>query len=186
MGAERREIPTGTQLVAILNQTQVGFLRWTNGAADKAFLPLISNPDLKELRDSQGDADPSDWEEKTIGGQPKDPWQPAILLPFVNPKTCEAFTFSTSSLGGRRSAKQLIRGCVRQIRAAPETTRNHLPLVELGESHYVHPTNKSVGKLFNPEFAVVDWVPISDIAEALKHAGFDIINRDLGVEPTAA
>src|SRR5262249_14935810 len=43
-----------------------------------------------------------------------------------------AYTYATSSLGGCRAIKKLAATFAWQIRAAPETTTGHLPVVELG------------------------------------------------------
>jgi hypothetical protein len=181
-GRDKDKVALGTELVFILTETMVGYNRFTDGSPEHALVPLASNPDLKALRATLGDLDPDKWVEKTIGGLPKDPWLSSVLIPCIDPKTLDAYTFSSTSLGGVRAGKQLIRGCVKQVRAAPETTRNHLPLVALSESSYAHPS-KQVGTIFNPVLEVADWVPVSTVAEALKHHGFDIVNRDLGDEP---
>jgi hypothetical protein len=184
-GRDKREIPNGTQLVAIINQTMVGFQRWVDGRPERSFLPLSSDPDLKQLRESLGDTDTDAWEERTLGGAAKDPWSSAIMIPFVDPKTTDCFTFMTTSGGGVRGAKRLIRACVRQIRAAPETTSNHLPLVALGQESYTPKINKGV-TFFAPMFEVVDWVPTSSIADALRANGYEMVGHDLEVEPEAA
>jgi hypothetical protein len=183
-GKDKREVPLGTKLIALLSETAVGFLRWNNGSAEKALMPLSSDPNLKELRKSLGDLDADAWEEETFAGMPKDPWQEAILLPLVDPESLDAFTFSTSSFGGRKAAKRLIRACIKQVRAAPETTTGHLPLIELGTSSYQHSNNK-IGTIYAPKFEVLDWVPTSAANEALAHHGFGLARKDLDVEPTA-
>jgi hypothetical protein len=182
-GVESKAIPAGTEVIAILGQMMVSFIRWSDGTPEQRFVPLASNPNLKEFRSTLGDLDPDKWEDETVGGMPKDPWQPAVLIPFVNPKTVAAYTFSTSSFGGVKASKQMIKGAVRQQRAAPDTTRNHLPLVALGESSYAHP-NKTLGTIYTPVLDIVDWVPTADVAAVLKHGGFDALNVDLGAEPS--
>jgi hypothetical protein len=85
-------------------------------------------------------------------------------LPLKNLKTGAAYTYSTSSVGGTRAVKHLVATYAWQIRAAPETTANHLPVVELGVRSYKHSDRKR-GTIFNPVLTGIDWVPASAVTE---------------------
>src|SRR5262249_23735624 len=98
------------------------------------------------------------------GGQPEDPWKEAAYLPLKDLGKSAKFTYSTSSVGGTRAVKQLVTTYAWQIRAAPETTANHLPVVELGARSYKHPDRKR-GTIFNPVLTGVDWVPAAAVAD---------------------
>jgi hypothetical protein len=167
-GAQSVEVPIGTQLVAIIPAMLTGFVRWQDGElVDQVLQPLTEAYDPKALRASLGDTDQSQWP-KGDDGRPEDVWREAALLPLKNLTTGAEYTYSTSSLGGCRCVKQLVATYAWQLRAAPETTTGHLPVVELGVRSYKH-TDRKRGTIFNPVLTGVDWVPASAVTD--KNAG---------------
>jgi hypothetical protein len=117
----------------------------------------------KALRASLGDTDRIQWP-KGDDGEPEDPWKEAAYLPLKDLGKGAKFTYSTSSVGGTRAVKHLVATYAWQLRAAPETTANHLPVVELRARSYKHPDRKR-GTIFNPVLTGVDWVPASAVAD---------------------
>src|SRR5262249_10836168 len=99
----------------------------------------------------------------TTGG-PEDPWREGALLPLKNLKTGAEYTYSTSSVGGTRAIKHLVATYAWQLRAAPETTVNHLPVVELGARSYKHADRKR-GTIHNPTLDGVDWMRASAVLD---------------------
>jgi hypothetical protein len=159
-GSQGPEVPIGTQLAAIIPEMLAGFVKWVAGElAEQALVPVTEAYDPRELRASLGDTDRSQWP-KGDDGQPADVWREAALLPMKNLKTGAEYTYSTSSLGGCRAVKKLVATYAWQIRAAPETTANHLPVVELGARSYKHADRKR-GTIYNPLLTGIDWVPAS-------------------------
>jgi hypothetical protein len=159
-GAQGVEIPLGTQLVAIVPEMLAGYVKWSEGElVEQALVPVTDSYDPKALRLSLGDTDESRWP-RGDDGEPEDPWKEAAYLPLKNLKTGAEYTYSTSSLGGCRAVKKLVATYAWQIRAAPETTANHLPVVELGARSYKHADRKR-GTIFNPILTGIDWVPAS-------------------------
>jgi hypothetical protein len=135
----------------------VGHVKWRDGRlADERMVPLAPGFDLREHRATLDEADPALWE--MADGKPRDPWSESARLPMIDLRTKGRLTFSTSSVGGIRCVKQLIKGYVAQLQAAPETTTGHLPLVQLGSQPYQHPI-KSRGTLYNPVLQGIDWLP---------------------------
>ena len=57
-------------------------------------------------RKELGDLDQSEWEVGPDGNR-KDPWQNTRFVYLVDPVTAEAYTFSTSSWGGRQAVADL-------------------------------------------------------------------------------
>ena len=95
-GKERTEIEIGTRLVALA--TAAMWVRWEDG---KPVEHRVRQPGQRlPERDELGHDDEDEWE---VGpdGEPQDPWQNTRLVYLVDPETAEAFTFSTSSYGGR-------------------------------------------------------------------------------------
>ena len=164
-GAQGIEIPLGTQMVAIVPAMAGGFVRWQDGElAEQALTPVTETYDPRALRASLGDTDEGKW---PIGddGRPEDPWKEAAYLPMRDLRAGTAYTYATSSLGGCRAIKKLAATFAWQIRAAPETTTGHLPVVELGARSYKH-TDRKRGTIYNPVLTGVDWVPASAVTEA--------------------
>jgi hypothetical protein len=60
--------------------------------------------------------------------------------------------------------KKLVATYAWQLRAAPETTANHLPVVELGARSYKHADRKR-GTIFNPVLTGINWVSASVVAD---------------------
>jgi len=163
-GAQGLEVPIGTQLVAIVPQMLAGFVRWQDGElVEQVMQPITETYDPKQLRSSLGDTDRTRWPTGD-DGQPEDPWREGALLPLKNLKTGAEYTYSTSSVGGTRAVKHLVTTYAWQLRAAPETTAGHLPIVELGVRSYKHPDRKR-GTIYNPVLAGIDWVPASAVAD---------------------
>ena len=90
-------------------------------------------------------------------GKPKDPWQNTRFVYLVDPVTAEAFTFSTSSWGGRGAVSDLADQIQRMRFAQPGA----VPVVELQAA----PMLTKFGKKSKPWFKVVDWRFASPPAE---------------------
>jgi hypothetical protein len=139
-------------------------VKWSAGElVEQALVPVTEAYDPKALRVSLGNTERDQWE-KGEDGQPEDPWKEAAYLPLKNLKTGAEYTYSTSSLGGCRAVKKLVATYAWQLRAAPETTANHLPVVELGARSYKH-TDRKRGTIFNPVLTGINWVPASAVVD---------------------
>jgi hypothetical protein len=138
------EIETGTRLVALA--TAAMWVRWENGkpAEHRVREPGRRLPDREEL----GLLDEDAWEDGP-GGEPQDPWQNTRLVYLVDPQTAEAFTFSTSSWGGRGAVNDL----GDQIARMRTVRRDAVPIVELQAAEM--PTKH--GRKSKPVFKVVGW-----------------------------
>jgi hypothetical protein len=143
-GKEGTKVKENTQLVAV--GTAVGWVKWQGGkpVEYKMREPGRRLPDREEL-----DAlDESEWENGP-DGKPKDPWQFTRFVYLVDPFTAEAFTFSTSSWGGRGAVMDLADQIQRMRYARPGA----VPVVELRHA----PMMTKFGKKSKPLFKVVDW-----------------------------
>jgi AAA domain-containing protein/DNA primase RepB-like protein len=163
-GQQGVEVQAGTELAAIIPAMLVGFVRWQDGELiAQEMVPLTPDYDPRPLRASLGDTDRAMWP-KGEDGEPEDPWKEGALLPLKNLKTGAEYTYSTSSVGGCRAVKQLVGAYSKQIKAAPETTSGHLPVVQIGARSYQHQDRKR-GTIYNPVLEGIDWVHHSQIAE---------------------
>jgi hypothetical protein len=160
-GKDGLPVEDGRILVAIVPEALAGHVMFKDGElVDQAWLPAFKfNP--REHRAELGDLDQTLWatgeDEKPI-----DPWKEAVMLPMVDPATREEFTFSSFSIGGVRAAKRLASTYVKQMKAAPETTKGCLPVVALGSDSYKH-DDKRRGTIHNPIFENQDWIRASDL-----------------------
>jgi hypothetical protein len=144
-GQEGTEIEKGTRLVAL--GTAAAWVRWSGGkpVEYKVREPGRRLPDREEL----GDQNEDDWEAGPDGKTPRDPWQSTRFVYLVDPATAEAFTFSTSSWGGRGAVADLGDQIQRMRYANPHA----VPVVEL----HAAPMLTKFGKKSRPWLKVVDW-----------------------------
>jgi hypothetical protein len=151
-GKEGTAVENGTTLVAL--DSAAGWVRWQDGKPTEYRMrePKRRLPDREEL----GDSDEADWEAGP-DGKPKDPWQNTRFVYLVDPVTAEAFTFSTSSWGGRGAVSDLADQIQRMRFAQPGA----VPVVELQAA----PMLTKFGKKSKPWFKVVDWRFASPPAE---------------------
>src|SRR5262249_39588310 len=121
-GKEAGPIEKGTRLVA--TGTASAWTRWAGGRP----VEYRMKPSGKPLpdRETLGDTDPSIWE---VGPdkKPRDPWQHTKFVYLIDPDSAEAFTFSTSSFGGREAIINLADAITRVRSAHP----NAMPVVSL-------------------------------------------------------
>jgi hypothetical protein len=143
-GKERTAVPDGTQLVALA--TAAGWVRWEENKPVEYRMrePGRRLPDRDEL----GFDDEKEWEEGP-GGEPQDPWQNTRWAYLVDPHTAEAYTFSTSSWGGRGAVTTL----GDQIARMRSVHSDAVPVVELQAAEM--PTR--FGRKSKPVFKVVAW-----------------------------
>jgi hypothetical protein len=165
-GQEGTPLKEGTRLVAL--GTAAAWVRWVDGkpAEYQVRRPGESLPDRGDL----GDTDESKWE----GGpdcKPRDPWQNSRFVYLVDPATAEAFTFSTSSWGGRGAVIDL----GDQIKRMRFARQGALPVVEL----HAAPMQTKFGKKSKPWFKVVDWVGGADDNERQKQIESPARNGDM-------
>jgi hypothetical protein len=110
------------------------------------------------FRDELGYDDKSEWETGR-NGEPQDPWKNTRLVHLVDPETAEAFTFSTSSMGGRSAVADLGDQIGRMRAAHPDA----VPVVELRAAEM--PTKH--GRKSKPVFKVVGWKTASGEREEI-------------------
>ena len=95
-GKEGTKVDEGTALVAL--DTAAAWVKWEEGKPVEYRMRQAGYrlPEREEL----GDLEERDWEAGP-DNKPKDPWQNTRFVYMVDPVSAEAFTFSTSSWGGR-------------------------------------------------------------------------------------
>jgi len=148
-GKETEPIKRGTQLVAI--GTAAAWSLWRDGKPVEYRMraPGTKMPEREEL----GDLDQAQWE---VGpdNKPRDPWRNTRFVYLVDPNTAEAFTFSTSSWGGREAVINLGDAIARMRMAHPHA----MPIVALESA----PMITKYGRKSKPTFKIVGWKATGD------------------------
>jgi hypothetical protein len=143
-GKEATPVADGTKLVALA--TVAMWVRWEDKKPAEYRMRESGRrlPDREEL----GHNDESRWD-KDLSGEPQDPWRNTRLVYLVHPLTAEAFTFSTSSWGGRGAVSDL----GDQIARMRSVHADAVPIVELCAAEM--PTK--YGRKSKPMFKIVEW-----------------------------
>jgi hypothetical protein len=143
-GKESIEVEHGTAFVAL--GTTAAWVKWSDGKPIEYKVRQTGHrlPDRDEL----GDLEEGDWE---LGpdNKPKDPWANTRFIYFVDPTSAQAYTFSTSSWGGRQAVNDLAEQIQRVRFGKPGTS----PLVELQSEPWL----TKFGRKSKPFFKVIDW-----------------------------
>jgi hypothetical protein len=143
-GKEAEPLEHGTRLVAL--GTVAMWVRWEDGkpVEYRTRQPGQRMPERDEL----GYDDESAWA-LGLNDEPQDPWRNTRLVHLVDPQTAEAFTFSTSSWGGRGAVADLGDQIARMRKVHPDA----IPLVELRAAEML----TRFGRKSKPVFKVVAW-----------------------------
>jgi hypothetical protein len=159
-GKEATLVAEGTELVAI--GTAVEWVKWEGGKPAKhlARAPGQKLPTREEL----GDNDKGAWELGPDKITPKDPWALTRYVYFVDPRTAEAFTFSTSSWGGREAVVTLADAIARMRSVHADA----VPVVGL----YAAEMPTRFGRKSKPTFKIIGWKSAGGTADLkqLTHA----------------
>jgi hypothetical protein len=172
VGQQRLEVklPRKYAILFGVPQAQVGYLEWLpGGKVGRSDWVSLRDPEsnLEELREALGDNDPTQWKQFTPKGKPKDPLSLSARLPMVDWETGQLVTYPTSAKSHVKAIQRLVKACVVQMRAAPDTTLHHVPVAEIG----VHSYELDTGDIFVPHFTVLDWVPERVIVSLLGKSG---------------
>jgi hypothetical protein len=150
-GQEGTVLKEGTRLLA--TATRHGWVRWWGGKPDE-YRMRRQGEQLpgREEKDADGnyilgDMNKGAWE-LGFDDQPKDPWQETRFV-YLLGENAEAYTFSTSSWGGRGAVIDL----GDQILRMRFAKRGAIPIVEL----HAAVMQTKFGKKSKPVFKVVDW-----------------------------
>jgi len=141
---EAIEVKEGRRLIAVA--TAAAWVKWQGG---KPVEYRLREPGVRMLdRGELGDNDPAGWEAGPDGAL-RDPWQNTRFVHLIDPQTAEAFTFSTSSGGGRDCVINLADQIKRMRGKHPDA----VPLVALGAA----PMSTKHGRKSKPVLKVVGW-----------------------------
>jgi hypothetical protein len=155
-GQDGREIAVGTRLIANMDSYAIGWVRWSNGRPTEQLMGRVVDCFKPARRNELGDNESDLWE-TSENGAPRDPWQFTNNLVLADPENGELFTFSTSSLGGRKAVEKLCQLYGREL----ARHRKEWPVIELQVESYQH-SNKGYGRIKDPIFKIVNWIAKDD------------------------
>lgn len=96
-----------------------------------------------------------------------EPWEPQVGFDLVmvdgDDRELE-LVYHTNSVGGKRAHAALVKAVQAQYAEDPEKC---VPVVEFHQDHYQH---KKYGRIYTPEFRVVDWLSMDGKPAAKKKA----------------
>jgi hypothetical protein len=142
-------VPDGTEGVAIVDQTQAGWIRFNGkGQPPDRRMGPIAQGFVPPKREELGDTDESQWE-VGLDGKPADPWQHQLVLPILT-RDDEMLLFTTTSLTGRRAVQLVLQHYARMQKRDP----GFYPVIQLKVSGFQHRDDR-IGWVKTPAFAIV-------------------------------
>jgi hypothetical protein len=156
-------LESGTQLVAVMSQLKIGWIKWHDGEVVDHRLGYVSEGYVPPRRSELDDYESNNWE--NVNGELRDPWKETNELVMIAPETGKIYTFTTGARGGFSAIAELAAGYSDEL--------PFYPLVELGSSSYQH-KNKSFGRIHVPVFTVlknVDAEKYDNILAASRAGG---------------
>jgi hypothetical protein len=154
------KIPDTADMVALADQTQAAWVRFHGeGNQPDKLAGLIFEGFELPPRESLGDLDPATWE-LGLNGKPSDPWIHQMNLPLQAVSDGQLYTFSTSSITGRKAVGVLLRHFTRMEKA----NQDSYPVVRLKVGQFTH-SDSRVGVVRVPVLAVVGKTPKDSAAK---------------------
>jgi hypothetical protein len=179
-GQQNTEIELPHTFAALLGLVQVGHSDWTTGKPVSAFVPLADeNADIEATKHAIP-TDESKWGFDPKTGQRVDPRKLSIKVPMVDFETGHLFTLSSSAASHVRAWRKCLRACLVCQRANPETTPNHVPLIQVNTKAV--PAQGGTSEIFVLLLETTDWIHERTVISALGKTGsaiqFGIDNQE--------
>jgi hypothetical protein len=145
------EVPDGTEFVALLGETQKGFIKFNDGGPPDVCMVRIDQLAKSIKRDDLGDNDKSQWPD--WDGEPKDPWIEQFVIPMTrNDAGGELYALVARGVVAMNSVANLLG----RWRFHPKRLQGLNPVIRIKNSTYW--SKRFAGYRPKPEYAMVDWV----------------------------
>jgi hypothetical protein len=152
-------VPDNIDFIALCDQTMIGLIRFNGeGNPPDYRMGILYDGFIMPDREALGENDPSTWE-LGLDGRPSDPWRHFMYLPLQRGDTGELFTYTTSSVTGRRAIGNLLRHYDRMTRTHPD----QYPVVRLKVGGFNHRDDR-VGWVNVPVLAIMGQHPKNNAA----------------------
>jgi hypothetical protein len=146
------EVPDGTQFIALLHETQLGYIKFNvGGPPDLRMVRIDQNAEVPE-RSTLNDDDPVQWP-IGLNGEPTDPWIKQFAIPMErNDEGGELYVLVARGVVAMNSVRSLLGRWWRH----PKRRAGLIPVIKVKNATYF-------SKRFNadrpkPEYPFVTWV----------------------------
>ena len=146
------EVPTGMKFVAMLHETQKGFIKFNGDGAppDVRMVRIYEDADIE--RDELGDLDRSQWP-IGLNGEPEDPWKAQFAIPTQRYDAGgEVFIFIARGVVAMNSVGDLLG----RWRGHPKRKAGFIPVIRIESGTY--PSKKFGGRKPKPMLVIDGWV----------------------------
>jgi hypothetical protein len=156
-GANKTEIPGGSEFLAAVDAIVVGWQRWLGKQQVEKRLGRLSDGFIEPAREELGHLDESAWE-VDAEGRPVDPWAKTRMVPL---KRLADGTLFTLVLNGKGRSGEAIGRLVGAFGRSRYRDTDY-PIIRLGTDAYSH---KVYGRIKFPVLPIVGWRPRHEFAE---------------------
>jgi hypothetical protein len=146
------EVPSGSEFVALLHETQRGFIKFNDGGPPDVRMVGISENAEAPKRETLGDHDKDAW---PIGmsGDKQDPWKEQYAVPLVcNDAGGELFVYIARGPVQMNSVGDLLG----RWRWHPKRRDGFIPLIKIENGSYE--SKRFGGRKPKPILKIIDWV----------------------------
>jgi hypothetical protein len=170
-------VEEGTLLTLACDLTMKGFIWWADSKpAEQRIIRIASGARLYR-REELGHTDQSQWEVDSKTSKPRDPWQPVMYLPAMD-ENGGLMTFTSGTKGGADLINKTLRRYAMHTKRHPDD----YPMVRLAVNSYQH-SDRSIGKVFVPDFAPAGDISRAEFLEALEALGIAVETSDAAALP---
>jgi hypothetical protein len=169
-GANKTEIPSGSEFLAAVDCLVVGWQRWQGKQQVEKRLGRLSDGFIEAAREDLGLLDESAWEVDSEG-RPIDPWAKTRMLPMKRLSDGTLFTLVLNGKGRGGEAIGRLVGAYGRSRHRD----TDLPIIRLGTDAYNH---KVYGRIKYPILPIVGWRPRHEFGEL--ETGGDVTPVSIG------
>jgi hypothetical protein len=146
------EVPSGTEFVAFLHETEKGYIKFNEGAPPDVRMVSISEDAEVPRREELGDLDQDEWP-RGLDGNRQDPWKPQIAIPLARRDAGgELFVYVARGSVALNSVADLLG----RWRRHPKRQAGLIPVIRLENGTY--PSKKFGGFKPKPLLLIIDWV----------------------------
>jgi hypothetical protein len=149
------EVPVGSKFVAILHETQKGFIKFNGDGAppDVKMVRIDQNADIE--RDELGDLDQSQWP-LGMNGEIEDPWKPQFAIPMQRHDAGgEIFIYVARGIVQMNAVGDLLG----RWRFHPKRKAGFIPVIRIESGTY--PSRKYGGRKPKPMLVIDGWVTLT-------------------------
>jgi hypothetical protein len=152
---EQAKVLNDRTLLADVPSVAIGHRKFTREKQVVYAVVAIDDDNGPPLRASLGETDEREWQPGD-NGRKRDPWNPILVVPFVDPETSEDFAYVAETIGGHDAAADLMDAFARASETDLGENDDVLPRVKLCSGSRIAGNGR---KYSYPIFEIVGWEP---------------------------